>query len=71
MQHIKSYIMKGTLGRLVIFKRSGKLEVEMFTGGNYIGLILDRRSTLGHLTFIGGSFITWRSKKKMWLLFKC
>ncbi|CAA6655700.1 unnamed protein product [Spirodela intermedia] len=57
------HYLKGTPGKGVLFKRSGKVEFEMFTDVDYAGSTIDRRSTSGHLTFVGGKLVTWRSKK--------
>ncbi|CAA7405799.1 unnamed protein product [Spirodela intermedia] len=56
--------LKSTPGKGVLFKRSGKVEVEMFTDADYAGSTIDRRSTSSHLTFVGGNLVTWRSKKQ-------
>ncbi|CAA6660021.1 unnamed protein product [Spirodela intermedia] len=56
------HYLKGTPGKGVLFKRSGKVEVEMFTDADYAGSTIARRSTSGHLTFVGGNLVTWRSK---------
>ena len=34
------------------------------TYADYAILVVDRRSTSGYCTFLGGSLITWRSKKQ-------
>ena len=35
----------------------------MYTNADYAGSIVNRRSTSGYCTFLGGNLITWRSKK--------
>ncbi|CAA6659703.1 unnamed protein product [Spirodela intermedia] len=53
------HYLKGTVGKGVLFKRSGKVEVEMFTDADYASSTIDRRSTSGHLTFVGGNLLLW------------
>ena len=38
--------------------------MELYTDGNYAGLVTDRRSTFGYCMFLGGNLVTWRSKKQ-------
>ncbi|CAA7401424.1 unnamed protein product [Spirodela intermedia] len=56
------YYLKGTPGKGILFKHSGKVNVKMFTDADYAGSITDQKLTTGHLTFIGGNLVTWRSK---------
>lgn len=41
-----------------------KLKVEVRTNANYVGSIIDRKSTLGYCMFLGGNLVTWRSNKQ-------
>ncbi|CAA6665294.1 unnamed protein product [Spirodela intermedia] len=52
--------LKRTPGKWVLIKRSGKVEVEMFTDADYAGSTIDQRSTSDHLTFVSGNLVTWR-----------
>lgn len=38
--------------------------MEAYTNTDYAASLVDRRSTLGYCTFLGGNLITWRSKKQ-------
>lgn len=37
--------------------------VEPYIDADWAGSIIDRRSTSGYFTFVGGNLVTWRSKK--------
>ncbi|KAL0410895.1 UNVERIFIED_CONTAM: Retrovirus-related Pol polyprotein from transposon RE1 [Sesamum latifolium] len=53
-----------TLGRRILFKKGKELAPEAYTDADYAGSMIDRRSTSGYCTFLGGNLITWRSKKQ-------
>ena len=38
--------------------------MEIYTNADFAGSSLDRRSTTGYCTFLGGNLVSWRSKKK-------
>ena len=38
--------------------------LEAFTDADYAGSLVDRWSTTGYCTFLGGNLVTWRSKKQ-------
>ena len=54
---------KFTIGQGLLFTREGGLSLEAYTDSDWAGSVVDRRSTSGYCTFLGGSLITWRSKK--------
>ena len=56
--------LKGATGKGILFKRNGGLVLEAYTDADYAGSIVDRRSTSGYCTFLGGNLVTWRSKKQ-------
>lgn len=56
--------LKGTPGRGILFRRNKGLALEAYTDADYAGSIVDRRSTSGYCTFLGGNLVTWRSKKQ-------
>lgn len=58
-QHLKT-----SLGRELLFKMNEKLKVEVRANANYVGSIIDRKSTLGYCMFLGGNLVTWRSNKQ-------
>ena len=60
---ILSYLKKN-LGRGLMFKKGGgDLTIETYTDVDWVGSIIDRRSTSRWCTFVGGNLVTWRSKK--------
>ena len=60
---ILSYL-KFTVGQGLLFTREGGLSLEGYTDSDWAGSVIDRRCTSGYCTFLGGSLITWRSKKQ-------
>ncbi|CAJ2666495.1 unnamed protein product [Trifolium pratense] len=56
--------LKGTPGRGILFERNGSVGLEAYTDADYVGSIVDRRSTTGYCTFLGGNLVTWKSKKQ-------
>lgn len=56
--------LKGTPGRGIVFRRNDGLILEAYTDADYAGSVVDRRSTTGYCTFLGGNLVTWRSKKQ-------
>ena len=56
--------LKGTSGRGLLFKNRRRLQVEAYTYADWVGSVVDKRSTSGYCTFIGGNRFTWRSKKQ-------
>lgn len=58
------HYLKGSPGKGILFKKGGHMSVEAYTDADYAGSLVDRWSTLGYCTFLGGNLITWRSKKQ-------
>ncbi|GAV66137.1 hypothetical protein CFOL_v3_09647 [Cephalotus follicularis] len=58
------HYLKGSPGKGVLFKRSQKLALKAYTNVDSAGSIVDRRSTSGYCTFLGGNLVTWRGKKQ-------
>ena len=56
--------LKGTPGKGLLFEKHGHLQVEVYTDADWAGSVIDRRSTSGYCTFVGGNLVTWRSKKQ-------
>jgi hypothetical protein len=56
--------LKGTPGKGISFGKHGHMEIEGFTDADWAGSNVDRRSTTGYFTFLGGNLVTWRSKKQ-------
>ena len=57
------HYLKDSPGKGVLFKGNNELTLEAYTDVDYVGSSVDRRSTFGYCTFLGGNLITWRSKK--------
>ena len=38
--------------------------MKVYTDGDYVRSIVDRRTTTGYYIFLGGNLVTWRSKKQ-------
>uniref|UniRef100_A0A2N9GF06 Integrase catalytic domain-containing protein n=1 Tax=Fagus sylvatica TaxID=28930 RepID=A0A2N9GF06_FAGSY len=56
--------LKNAPGRGLFYRSSGHLRIEGYTDADWAGSPLDRKSTTGYCTFIGGNLVTWRSKKQ-------
>ena len=56
--------LKGSPKRGLLYKAHGHLQVEACTDANWAGSVMDRRSTSGYCTFVGGYVVSWRSKKQ-------
>ncbi|XP_060958297.1 uncharacterized mitochondrial protein AtMg00810-like [Cannabis sativa] len=56
--------LKGTLGKGLLFRPRGHLEIEAYTDADWAGSTLDKRSTSGYCSYVGGNLVTWRSKKQ-------
>lgn len=47
-----------------MFKNNVKLLLEAYINANYVGSIINKRSTIGYCIFFGDNLITWRRKKQ-------
>lgn len=56
--------LKNSPGRGLLFKEGNQRNDEAFTDADWVGSVLDQRSTTGYCTFLLGNLITWRSKKQ-------
>lgn len=56
--------LKATPGKGILYRRNGTLKLECYTDADWAGAVLDRRSTSGYCTLLGGNLVTWRSKKQ-------
>ena len=63
VQRILQYL-KGTPGAGLLLQPNKELSVKGYVDADYGGSLVDRRSTTGYCTFIGGNLVTWRSKKQ-------
>jgi len=55
--------LKGTPGRGILFKQNKSVVLEIYTDGD-AGSVVDRRSTTGYCTFLGGNLVTKEYKAK-------
>lgn len=58
------HYLKGNPGRGILFKKNDALSIEVYTDADYAGSLVDRRSTTGYCTLLGGNLVTWKSKKQ-------
>ena len=56
--------LKSSLGKGILFSKHGHLDIEGYTYFDFTGSKLDRKSTSGYVSFVGGNLVTWRSKKQ-------
>ncbi|KAM1116742.1 hypothetical protein ACFX1X_007342 [Malus domestica] len=56
--------LKGSVGRGLIMKNNGSNHILAYTDADWAGNALDRKSTIGFCTFVGGNLITSKSKKQ-------
>lgn len=63
VHHVLHYL-KANPSKGILFKRNTGLVLEAYTDADYAGSVVDRRSTSGYCTFLGGNLVTWRSKKQ-------
>ncbi|XP_019098326.1 PREDICTED: uncharacterized protein LOC109131610 [Camelina sativa] len=63
VEGILSYL-KGSPGQGIWMGKNDNTELVGYCDADYNGDTLDRRSTTGYCTFIGGNLVTWKSKKQ-------
>ncbi|RDY05890.1 Copia protein, partial [Mucuna pruriens] len=54
VERILQYL-KASLGKGLLFKKEETLSMEIYTNADYVGSVVDRRSTLGYCMFLGGN----------------
>ncbi|KAL0561518.1 hypothetical protein IC582_001948 [Cucumis melo] len=47
-----------------MFRKTNRKTIKAYTGLDWAGSIVDRKSTSGYFTFVWGNLVTWRSKKQ-------
>ena len=55
--------LKGTCGLVITYRRTGKLDLILYTDSDFAGSRVDYRKATGYCTIVGGNLVTWRSKK--------
>ena len=56
--------LKGTPGLGISYRKTGKIDLVLYTDSDFAGSQVDCRSTTGYCTFLGGNLVTWKSKKQ-------
>ncbi|XP_025013471.2 sterol 3-beta-glucosyltransferase UGT80A2 isoform X3 [Ricinus communis] len=56
--------LKSSPGKGIMFSKHGHLDIMGYTDSDFAGSNLDRKSTSGYVSFVGGNLVTWRSKKQ-------
>ena len=56
--------LKGTAGRGIVYRKNSHLQVMAYSDADWAGCVMDRKSTAGYFTFVGGNLVTWKSKKQ-------
>jgi hypothetical protein len=56
--------LKGTVTKGILMRNNGHFKLEGFSDSDWAGNAIDRKSTTGFCTFIGGNLVTWKSKKQ-------
>ena len=56
--------LKGSIGRGILMRNNGSTQIQGYTDADWAGNALDRKSTTGYCTFVGGNLVTWKSKKQ-------
>ena len=63
VMHKILHYFKGIPSKGILFKKRGKLSLEAYNDVDYAESLVDRRSTSGYCTLLGGNLVTWKSKK--------
>ncbi|CAN6696244.1 unnamed protein product [Malus baccata var. baccata] len=56
--------LKGSIGRGILMQNNQSTSISGYTDADSAGNAIDRRSTTGYCTFVGGNIVTWKSKKQ-------
>ena len=56
--------LKGTTGLGIMYRKTCKNDLVVYTDSDFASSRVDYRSTSGYCTFLGGNLVTWRSKKQ-------
>ncbi|KAM2568815.1 hypothetical protein TB2_009006 [Malus domestica] len=56
--------LKGSIGQGIIMRNNKSETISGYTDEDWAGNALDRKSTTGYCTFVGGNLVTWKSKKQ-------
>ena len=56
--------VKGTTRLGISFFKTSKLDLILYIDSNYVGSLVDRKSTTGYCTMLRGNLVAWRRKKR-------
>lgn len=56
--------LQRTFDHGIMLKKNNHLEIHGYTDADWARNPIDRRSTAGYFTFVGGNLVTWKSKKQ-------
>ncbi|RVW45971.1 Retrovirus-related Pol polyprotein from transposon TNT 1-94 [Vitis vinifera] len=56
--------LKKTIGRGIVMRRNGHIDIIGFSDSDWAGNTIDRRSTTGYCMFVRGNLVSWKSKKQ-------
>ena len=56
--------LKGTIGQGLMYSRSWGSEVEIYIDADWASSVIDKRSVSAYFFYLGGSLVSWRSKKQ-------
>ncbi|KAI5337174.1 hypothetical protein L3X38_016443 [Prunus dulcis] len=56
--------LKGSPSRGILMKKNGNTIIIGYSDADWAGCTVDRKSTTGYCTFVGGNLVTWKSKKQ-------
>ena len=58
------HYLKAHPGKGILFKKTSNIDLAVYTDADFARSPVDRRSTTGYCTFLGGNLVLWRSKKQ-------
>lgn len=58
------HYIKGAQGKILIYKKNVHIKTKVYTDVNYAGNTNNRQSISWFYIYIGGSLVTWKSKKQ-------
>ena len=58
-------LLKEHPGKGILFKKTSNIALEIYTNADFAESLLDRWSTTGYCTFLGGNLVSWRSKQNV------
>ncbi|XP_048440198.1 uncharacterized mitochondrial protein AtMg00810-like [Pyrus x bretschneideri] len=56
--------LKGSIGRGIIMHNNYSTTISGYMDADWARNAIDRKSTTGYCTFVGGNLVTWKSKKQ-------